>query len=148
MTEKRTREFKPADTSNYSFRDQLRELMRLKYGMSGKRFAESLLGESEEEKYMKYLIRNYGYTPSPETQLPESRPMRDMLNVQGGGPSDVGALDAVLMGLSGAGKRVLSPIAAGTETAMLGGDAYGEYKKGNTEKRGGRKQHERTSSNK
>ena len=60
MTEKRTREFKPADTSNYSFRDQLRELMRLKYGMSGKRFAESLLGESEEEKYMKYLIRNYG----------------------------------------------------------------------------------------
>tara|TARA_R100000234_G_C4987361_1_gene173958 strand:+ start:63 stop:1382 length:1320 start_codon:yes stop_codon:yes gene_type:complete len=131
MTEKRTREFKPADTSNYSFRDQLRELMRLKYGMRGKRFAESLLGESEEEKYMKYLIRNYGYTPSPETQLPESRPMRDMLNVQGGGPSDLGALDVVLMGLSGAGKRVLSPMAAGTETAMLGGDAYGEYKKGN-----------------
>lgn len=131
MTEKRTREFKPADTSNYSFRDQLRELMRLKYGMRGKQFAESLLGESEEEKYMKYLIRNYGYTPSPETQLPESRPMRDMLNVQGGGPSDLGALDVVLMGLSGAGKRVLSPMAAGTETAMLGGDAYGEYKKGN-----------------
>ena len=132
MTEKRTREFKPADTSNYSFRDHLRELMRLKYGMRGKRFAESLLGESEEEKHMKYLIRNYGYTPSPETQLPESRPMRDMLNVQGGGLSDLGALDVVLMGLSGAGKRVLSPIAAGIETAMLGGDAYGEYKKGNT----------------
>ena len=128
MTE---RQFRPEDKSQYSWRDHVRELMRLKYGMRGKDLAEALIGESEEEKYMKYLIRNYGYAPESTEELPESRPMRDLLNVQGGGPSDLGALDAVLMGVSGSGTPVVSSAAAGIESGMLAGDAYGEYLKGN-----------------
>tara|TARA_R110000824_G_scaffold140160_2_gene305799 strand:- start:12812 stop:14377 length:1566 start_codon:yes stop_codon:yes gene_type:complete len=125
------REFRPEDKSQYSWRDHARELMRLKYGMRGKDLTEALIGESEEEKYMKYLIRNYGYDPEAREELPESRPMRDLLNVQGGGPSDLGALDAILMGVSGSGTPVVSSAAAGIESGMLGGDAYGEYKKDN-----------------
>ena len=125
------REFRPEDKSQYSWRDHVRELMRLKYGMRGKDLTEALIGESEEEKYMKYLIRKYGYDPEAREELPESRPMRDLLNVQGGGPSDLGALDAILMGVSGSGTPVVSSAAAGIESGMLGGDAYGEYLKDN-----------------
>tara|TARA_R110000787_G_C13411786_1_gene444262 strand:- start:555 stop:2126 length:1572 start_codon:yes stop_codon:yes gene_type:complete len=125
------REFKPEDKSQYSWRDHARELMRLKYGVRGKDLTEALIGESEEEKYMKYLIRNYGYATEAREELPESRPLRDLLNVQGGGPSDLGALDAVLMGVSGSATPVVSSAAAGIESAMLAGDAYGEYKKDN-----------------
>jgi hypothetical protein len=125
-------EFRPTDTSNFSWRDHIRELMTLKYGRKGKFLAESLIGEPEEEKYMSYLERTYGHRLPKDEDIPSSRPLSDMAAVgRGGGVSDWGLVDTALMGISGAGIPRVSTAAAATESGVLGADAYGEYQKGN-----------------
>ena len=129
-------ELRATDTSQYSWRDRLREFAALKYGLTGERVAKQALGRSEEDLYLNYLQREYGTPdvgagsePLGSTPYPGSRPIRDMFNLQvpGGGLSDFGGLDAVLMSLS-----PQSGVAAAAETAALLGDAKGEYGKGNT----------------
>ena len=127
-------ELRPIDKSEYSWRDHIRELMTLKYGRTGKSIAEGLIGESEEEKYMNWLLRKYStydlskLPPKVRENIPTSRPMGDMLAVgRGGGMSDIGGVDAVLMAMA-----PTSWPAALTESGLLGADAVGEYRKGNT----------------
>ena len=120
----------PTDRSTLSWRDKLRELATLKYGTTGKNVAEGLLGESEEEKYMNYLEAiEAGLLPAPKN-FPDRRPVSDMFG--GEGISDFGLLDASLMGLSGMAIPKVSSTAAAVESSVLGADALGEYKKGNT----------------
>ena len=99
--------------------------MQLKYGKSGTRFAENILGVSEEEQYMRYLQKKYG------TEIPEdvetNRPISQALRH----PADIGGMDLALMTLSGGRAPFLSSTAAGVETGALVGDAEGEYRKGN-----------------
>jgi len=120
----------PTDRSTLSWRDKLRELATLKYGTTGKNVAEGLLGESEEEKYMNYLEAiEAGLLPAPKN-FPDRRPVSNMFG--GEGVSDFGLLDASLMGLSGMAIPKVSSTAAAVESSVLGADALGEYKKGNT----------------
>ena len=120
----------PIDPSTLSWRDKLRNLATAKYGNTGRQFSEAILGESEEEKYMNYLEKiEAGLLPPPKNFSP-NRPVSDMLG--GEGISDFGLLDAGLMGLSGAAIPKISTGAALTESGVLGADAVGEYKKGNT----------------
>lgn len=120
----------PIDPSTLSWRDKLRNLATTKYGNTGRQFSEAILGESEEEKYMNYLEKiEAGLLPPPKNFSP-NRPVSDMLG--GEGISDFGLLDAGLMGLSGAAIPKISTGAALTESGVLGADAVGEYKKGNT----------------
>ena len=79
---------------------------------------------------MNYLEKiEAGLLPPPKNFSP-NRPVSDMLG--GEGISDFGLLDAGLMGLSGAAIPKVSTGAALTESGVLGADAVGEYKKGNT----------------
>jgi len=120
----------PSDPSTKSWRDKTRELIALKYGKVGENLIEGLLGESEEDKYMKYLEKvEAGLLPKPEGEYKTgSRPFRDMKH----GVSDIGIMDFSLMGLSGMKIPTVSTSAALTESGVLGADAVGEYKKGNT----------------
>ena len=113
-----------------SWRDRARNFALDKYGPAGKRIVANILGSSEEDMALNYLQRTYG------SELPEgvdvNRPASDLLKY---GISDFGLADA---GLSAAtlGTSAL-PRGVGTgaailESAALGGDAVGEYKKGNT----------------
>lgn len=120
----------PSDPSTKSWRDKTRELIALKYGKVGENVIEGLLGESEEDKYMRYLEKvEAGLLPKPEGEYKTgSRPLRDMKH----GVSDIGIMDFGLMGLSGMKIPTVSTSAALTESGVLGADAVGEYKKGNT----------------
>lgn len=120
----------PSDPSTKSWRDKTRELIALKYGKVGENVIEGLLGESEEDKYMRYLEKvEAGLIPKPEGEYKTgSRPLRDMKH----GVSDIGIMDFSLMGLSGMKIPTVSTSAALTESGVLGADAVGEYKKGNT----------------
>jgi len=121
----------PSDPSTKSWRDKTRELITLKYGKTGENVIEGLLGESEEDKYMKYLERiEAGLIPKPEGEYKTgTRPISDMFK---SGVSDIGITDFSLMGLSGMKIPTVSTGAALTESGVLGADAVGEYKKGNT----------------
>jgi len=117
-----------------SWRDEARFRLQEALGETGERLGEGLLGESEEDKYLEFLQREYGSElPRDEEgniDVPLSRPMREsMLD-----PSDLGMSDKLLMLLSGGGSLMprAALTAAGTETGMLLGDAKGEYDKGNT----------------
>tara|TARA_R100001163_G_scaffold65368_1_gene62302 strand:- start:5080 stop:6336 length:1257 start_codon:yes stop_codon:yes gene_type:complete len=121
------------DRSRYSFRDYFREFMNEQFGAKGLQLAEDLLGESEEEKYMKYLERTFGVGAKLPEDAPLRRPASDFLAIgKGGGISDLGLVDTTLMTLSGAGVPTVSTGAALTESGILAGDALGEYRKGNT----------------
>lgn len=120
----------PIDPSSLSWRDKLRNLATTRYGYTGKQLAEAILGESEEEKYMNYLEKiEAGLLPPPKN-FTGNRPVSDMFG--GEGISDIGLLDATLAGISGMGIPKLSTAAALTESGVLGADAVGEYRKGNT----------------
>ena len=121
----------PSDPSTKSWRDKTRELITLKYGKTGENVIEGLLGESEEDKYMRYLERiEAGLIPKPEGEYKTgTRPISDMFK---SGVSDIGITDFSLMGLSGMKIPTVSTGAALTESGVLGADAVGEYKKGNT----------------
>jgi hypothetical protein len=128
-------ELKPGWTP-ISWRDEARYRLREALGHEwGERLGEGLLGESEEEKYMQFLQRNYGYRGFPRDEegnidIPQSRPMREaMLD-----PSDFGMADKLLMILSGGGS-IYPRVALGsglTESGMLMGDAKGMIDKGET----------------
>lgn len=116
-----------------SWRDRARNFALDKFGRTGKRFAEGMLGMSEEDKVLNYLGRTYGYG----NELPKgvdltTRPVSDLLKY---GMSDFGLVDAGLsaatLGTS-ALPRGVGTAAAIAESGLLAGDAYGEYKKGNT----------------
>ena len=120
----------PIDPSTLSWRDKLRNLATTRYGYTGKQLAEAILGESEEEKYMNYLEKiEAGLLPPPKN-FTSNRPVSDMFG--GEGISDIGLLDATLAGISGMAIPKLSTAAALTESGVLGADAVGEYRKGNT----------------
>lgn len=120
----------PIDPSTLSWRDKVRNLATTRYGYTGKQLAEAILGESEEEKYMNYLEKiEAGLLPPPKN-FTSNRPVSDMFG--GEGISDIGLLDATLAGISGMGIPKLSTAAALTESGVLGADAVGEYRKGNT----------------
>lgn len=120
----------PIDPSTLSWRDKVRNLATTRYGYTGKQLAEALLGESEEEKYMNYLEKiEAGLLPPPKN-FTSNRPVSDMFG--GEGISDIGLLDATLAGISGMAIPKLSTAAALTESGVLGADAVGEYRKGNT----------------
>ena len=113
-----------------SWRDIVRNFVLDKYGLTGKRLADSLIGASEEDMALNYLQRTYG------SELPEgvnvNRPMSDMLKY---GVSDFGLLDLGLLGMSGGASALpkgVGTTAAALETGALVGDAVGEYEKGNT----------------
>ena len=123
-----------AANKDSSWRDKLRDEMLLKYGRTGKNIAEGLVGESEENKYLNFLLKKYGtydlskLPPEVRENIPMNRPLGEMKNIgSGGGISDIGAADALLMGMS-----PYSWPAALTESGVLGADAKGEYDKGNT----------------
>tara|TARA_R110000751_G_scaffold307463_1_gene428827 strand:- start:1067 stop:2593 length:1527 start_codon:yes stop_codon:yes gene_type:complete len=123
-----------AANKDSSWRDKLRDEMLLKYGRTGKNIAEGLVGESEENKYLNFLLKKYGtydlskLPPEVRENIPMNRPLGEMKNIgSGGGISDIGAADALLMGMS-----PYSWPAALTESGILGADAKGEYDKGNT----------------
>tara|TARA_Y100000004_G_C8918206_1_gene414110 strand:+ start:35 stop:1369 length:1335 start_codon:yes stop_codon:yes gene_type:complete len=120
----------PIDPSTLSWRDKVRNLATTRYGYTGKQLAEAILGESEEEKYMNYLEKiEAGLLPPPKN-FTSNRPVSDMFG--GEGISDIGILDATLAGISGMAIPKLSTAAALTESGVLGADAVGEYRKGNT----------------
>lgn len=113
-----------------SWRDIVRNFVLDKYGLTGKRLADSLIGASEEDMALNYLQRTYG------SELPEgvnvNRPISDMLEY---GVSDFGLLDLGLLGMSGGASALpkgVGTTAAALETGALVGDAVGEYEKGNT----------------
>jgi hypothetical protein len=117
-----------------SWRDEARFRLQQALGGIGETLGEGLLGESEEEKYLEFLQREYGSElPRDEEgniDVPLSRPMREaMLD-----PSDLGMADKTLMILSGGGS--LFPRAAlgagGLESGMLMGDAKAMIDRGET----------------
>jgi len=131
-------EAKPIDDRFFggqrSWRDEARlRLIQALGPKYGELLGEGLLGESEEEKYLEFLQRNYGSElPRDEEgkiDVPLSRPMSQAFTDM----SDIGAADKILMMLS-AGSSVypkLAATAAGTETTALLGDAAGEFRKDN-----------------
>tara|TARA_R100001163_G_C5065670_1_gene203680 strand:+ start:1259 stop:2581 length:1323 start_codon:yes stop_codon:yes gene_type:complete len=117
-----------------SWRDEARFRLQQALGDIGETLGEGLLGESEEEKYLEFLQREYGSElPRDEEgniDVPLSRPMREaMLD-----PSDLGMADKTLMILSGGGS--LFPRAAlgagALESGMLMGDAKAMIDRGET----------------
>ena len=115
-----------------SWRDRVRNFALEKYGRTGKRFAEGMLGMSEEDKVLNYLGRTYGYgNELPKDVDLTTRPMSDMLKY---GMSDFGLVDTALtaatLGTS-ALPRGVGTAAALAESGLIAGDAYGEYVKGN-----------------
>ena len=115
----------PWDRSQYSWRDYLREQLRLRYGETGTTIAEGFLGESEGKKQSDWEDRQYYLGKQSATDAP-SRPFGDVFDVRGG-PSDVGVVDAALMFMA-----PYSWPAAATESSLILGDARGEAAKGNT----------------
>ena len=129
-----------ADTGPYmiaghgpqSWRDKVRSFALNRFGPTGKHFAESMIGMSEEDKVQRYLDRTYGYANAPSDIDLTSRPASDLLKQ---GISDFGLVDAGLTALTlgtTALPRGVGTGAAILESTALGGDAYGEYIKGNT----------------
>lgn len=115
-----------------SWRDRVRNFALEKYGRTGKRFAEGMLGMSEEDKVLNYLGRTYGYgNELPKDVDLTTRPVSDLLKY---GVADFGLVDtgltAATLGTS-ALPRGVGTAAAIAESAALAGDAVGEYKKGN-----------------
>ena len=113
-----------------SWRDRARNFALDRYGSAGKRIVDNVLGPNEEDMALNYLQRTYG------SELPErvdvNRPMSDVLKY---GMSDFGLVDAILSGATlgtSALPRGVGTAAAIAESGLLAGDAYGEYKKGNT----------------
>ena len=131
-------EAKPIDDKFFggqrSWRDEARlRLIQALGPKYGELLGEGLLGESEEEKYLEFLQRNYGSElPRDEEgkiDIPLSRPMSQAFTE----PSDIGAADKILMMLSAGSSAYpkLAATAAGTETTALLGDAAGEFRKDN-----------------
>ena len=117
-----------------SWRDEARFRLQQALGETGERLGEGLLGESEEDKYLEFLQREYGSElPRDEEgniDVPLSRPMREsMLDM-----SDLGMADKTLMILSGGGS--IFPRAALSsgllESGMLMGDAKAMIDRGET----------------
>ena len=117
-----------------SWRDEARFRLQEALGETGERLGEGLLGESEEDKYLEFLQREYGSElPRDEEgniDVPLSRPMREsMLDM-----SDLGMADKTLMILSGGGS--IFPRAALSsgllESGMLMGDAKAMIDRGET----------------
>jgi hypothetical protein len=114
-----------------SWRDRVRSFALNKFGPTGRRFAEGMIGMSEEDKLQRYLDRTYGYANAPAEAALAGRPISDLLRH---GLSDFGLIDTGLSAMTlgaGALPRGVGTTAAIAESALLGGDAYGEYKKGN-----------------
>ena len=117
-----------------SWRDEARFRLQQALGELGETLGEGLLGESEEEKYLEFLQREYGSElPRDEEgniDVPLSRPMREtMLD-----PSDLGMADKALMILSGGGS-IFPRAALGSgllESGMLMGDAKAMIDRGET----------------
>ena len=117
-----------------TWRDEARFMLRQGLGDAGDILGEGFLGENEEDKYLEFLQRTYGSELPRDAEgnlnVPESRPLGESLS----DPSDFGAIDKLLIPLSGF-SSVAPRLALGagvTETGMLLGDAQGEYNKGNT----------------
>ena len=117
-----------------SWRDETRFRLQQALGETGERLGEGLLGESEEDKYLEFLQREYGSELPRDEQgnidVPLSRPMREsMLDM-----SDLGMADKTLMILSGGGS--IFPRAALSsgllESGMLMGDAKAMIDRGET----------------
>jgi len=117
-----------------SWRDEARFRLQQALGETGERLGEGLLGESEEDKYLEFLQREYGSElPRDEEgniDVPLSRPMREsMLDM-----ADLGMADKALMILSGGGS--VAPrmaLSSGLlESGMLMGDAKAMVDKGET----------------
>ncbi|MBE16849.1 MAG: hypothetical protein CL867_11430 [Cytophagaceae bacterium] len=111
-----------------TWRDEARFRLRQTLGEAGGILGEGFLGESEEDKYLEFLQRTYG------SELPRDVPSSRPLGQSFLDPSDFGAIDKLLIPLSGL-SSVVPRLALGaglTETGMLLGDAQGEYDKGNT----------------
>ena len=114
-----------------SWRDRVRSFALNKFGPTGKRFAEGMIGMSEEDKLQRYLDRTYGYANAPAEAYLAGRPFSDLLKY---GVADFGLIDTGLSAMT-LGTSVL-PRGVGTaaalaESGLLAGDAYGEYQKGN-----------------
>ena len=114
--------------SSISWRDRLRDLAQDYGGERGRQKAEQLIGESEEDKYMRMLLQEYGYEGVPEDAPTERSFMQSVID-----PADIGGVDMGLMGASALGSVApkLAATSAGTETSLLLGDAIGEYNEGN-----------------
>ena len=117
-----------------SWRDEARFRLQQALGETGERLGEGLLGESEEDKYLEFLQREYGSElPRDEEgniDVPLSRPMREsMLDM-----SDLGMADKALMILSSGGS--VAPrmaLSSGLlESGMLMGDAKAMVDRGET----------------
>tara|TARA_R110002110_G_scaffold400983_1_gene617634 strand:+ start:847 stop:1974 length:1128 start_codon:yes stop_codon:yes gene_type:complete len=117
-----------------SWRDEARFRLQEALGETGERLGEGLLGESEEDKYLEFLQREYGSElPRDEEgniDVPLSRPMREsMLDM-----SDLGMADKALMILSSGGS--VAPrmaLSSGLlESGMLMGDAKAMVDRGET----------------
>jgi len=117
-----------------SWRDEARFRLQQALGETGERLGEGLLGESEEDKYLEFLQREYGSElPRDEEgniDVPLSRPMREsMLDM-----ADLGMADKALMILSGGGS--VAPrmaLSSGLlESGMLMGDAKAMVDRGET----------------
>lgn len=98
----------PADEQTWyddrSLRDKIRDFSRRQWGERGERRAEQLVGQSEEDRRMQYLLRKRGLpTVSSfgrdwyETEDHSKRPLIEKIRE----PSDLGAVDVVLAGLAG-----------------------------------------------
>ena len=75
-----------------SWRDSVRSFALNKFGPTGRRFAEGMIGMSEEDKLQRYLDRKYGYAmPHPDraSAALAGRPVSDLLKY---GLSDFGLL--------------------------------------------------------
>ena len=114
--------------SSISWRDRLRDLAQDYGGERGRQKVEQLIGESEEDKYMRMLLQEYGYEGVPEDAPTERSFMQSVID-----PADIGGVDMGLMGVSALGSVApkLAATSAGTETSLLLGDAIGEYNEGN-----------------
>ena len=117
-----------------SWRDETRFRLQQALGETGERLGEGLLGESEEDKYLEFLQREYGSELPRDEQgnidVPLSRPMREsMLDM-----SDLGMADKALMILSSGGS--VAPrmaLSSGLlESGMLMGDAKAMVDRGET----------------
>ena len=62
-----------------SWRDRVRSFALNKFGRTGKHFAESMIGMSEEDKIQRYLDRTYGYANAPAGAELSGRPFSDLL---------------------------------------------------------------------
>ena len=95
----------PADEQTWyddrSWRDKFRDFSRRQWGERGERRAEQLVGQSEEDRRMQYLLRKRGLpTVSSfgrdwyETEDHSKRPLRERISE----PADLGVVDVVAAG--------------------------------------------------